>query len=179
MGARWSSLALSAHRNGALDYAKYRRYDAYWELREELVLRAEEDHQVCRLNEMTHLWHSSAGAPTGWEEDSSRIDFHRVEANKAFRDVGRLLLPWYKRWSQDEGRELVDMYKAFKDREKDPAYAALLKKRREKVNARVAQFKAEAALLEELRKERAEERNNRDREQRRRRKRARLRRPTR
>ena len=176
MEARWPSLALSAHRNGALDYTQYRRYDAYWELKEELVLRAEEDDQVCRLNEMAHLWHSSVGAPTGWEEDSSRIDFHRKEANKAFRDVGRLRLPWYNRWSQDEGRELADLYKAFKDREKDPKYAAHLKELRDKVNTKIAEAKAEATAMEEINKERSAAQAERTRKQRRRRKRARLRR---
>jgi hypothetical protein len=122
-------------------------------LREELIFRAVEDDLVCKMNEMAHMWHSCAGAPSGWEDDTQRVEFHRKEASKAFRDVGRLRLPWYKQWSQDEGRELVDAWKAFKEREKDPEYAAYIRKLRAEVNEKVDKARIEMQALEEIRKD--------------------------
>ena len=153
-----------------MDYSRYRRYDSYWELKEALVFRAVEDDLVCQLTTMTHLWHSCSGAPSGFEDDSSRVEFHRKEANKTFRDVGRLRLPWYSRWSQDEGKELVDLWKAFKEEEKDPEYAAYLKERRRIVNEKSQEAaKAVAAMNEigeDLRREREEYRRKNRRRQR-------------
>jgi hypothetical protein len=120
------------------------------------------------MNEMAHLWHSCSGAP-GFEEDGSRVEFHRKEAAKAFRDVGRLRLPWYKQWSREEGHELADTWKAFKEREKDPEYAKELKRMRAEVNEKVESARREAQALSEISQEIRDRQAERDRMRRRKR----------
>jgi hypothetical protein len=138
-------------------------------LREEIVFRAVEDEAVCRMNEMAHLWHSCAGAP-GFEEDGSRVEYHRKEAAKVFRDIGRLRLPWYKQWARDEGKELADAWKAFKEMEKDPEYAKKLRRMRTEVNEKAEEARREAQALSEIsesiRKRQAEASRRRRRRQR-------------
>jgi len=130
-----------------------------------------EDEYLVQLNAMAHLWHASVGAPTGWEEDNSRTEYHRKEANKAFRDVGRSRLPWYNQWAKNEGKELADLYAAFKAREKDPEYALHLKALRDKVNEKAARYWQEIKALESVRESIKQERTLKDLEMQRRRKR--------
>jgi hypothetical protein len=132
------------------------------------------------MNEMAHLWHSCLGHPTEWEgEDDERPSAHRREAKKAFTDIGRLLLPWYKRWRIDEGTELVDLWKAFKEREKDPEYAKELKRDRAKVNRLAQEYKDRIVTADEIREARKAQQAELERKKQERKRRRGLRRPVR
>lgn len=83
---------------------------------------------------MAHLWHAAAGQPTGFEtERDERVEYHRNEARKSFQAVGRLLLPWYKKWRESDGKSLAELYRQFKARESDPGYAVWLKEERQRL----------------------------------------------
>jgi hypothetical protein len=171
--SRWGRLSVHAHRTGALDYGQYRRYDAYWAYREELIFRDIEDEFVARMNELVHLWHASLAAPSGWEEDDKRTEYHRREASKTHNDIGKLLLPWYKRWQREE-KSLIEMWREFKEREKDPQYAEFLRKERQRLREMSREAASETKALAGLTDARQAERERQ--EQLRRKRRARLRR---
>jgi len=124
-----------AHREGALDFACSHRYDHRWALKELWVFDTLEDQLAARLNEMTHLWHCSAAQLTEWDEKETKFEYHRKEANRSFRDVGKLLLPWYKRWQRSEEKSLAQLWREFKEQEKDPVYAARLAEARQSLVA--------------------------------------------
>jgi hypothetical protein len=156
-----------------LNYREFRRYDAYWAYREEIVFRDIEDELVARMNELVHSWHASLAAPSGWEDDDKRVEYHRVEAAKTHNDIGKLLLPWYKRW-QREDKSLVDLWREFKEREKDPQYAEFLRQERQRLREMSRSAESEAQALESLHEARQAERKRQ--EERGRKRRARLRR---
>lgn len=158
MESRWGRLIVHAFRTGALDFSQYSQGDAYWELREELVL--EDIHMAfdAKVSELSLLWHSCAGQPTGWEEDEERANYHFKEADKTWKDVGRCLLPWYDLFKKRE-LSAQQLWEVFKEQEKDPAYAAYLKSERQRLRtmARRAVEGVEAekdavAALRELRR---------------------------
>jgi len=147
--ARWGRLIVHAFRTGQLDFTPYHRDDPYWSLREELVLSDLENEFRARVDELTMMWHSCAGQPSGWEEDNKRVDWHQKEARKTWNDVGRCLLPWYDQFDQLEERPLEEIYAEFKAREKDPAYAEYLRKERQRLRASFQKAKrGQAALVE-------------------------------
>ncbi len=120
---------------------------------------------------MTHLWHASVGAPGAFEtEQDDRVEHHRTEAKRAFNTVGRFLLPWYKQWKDSEGKELARLYREFKEREKNPEYAAWLKAERKRLSEMsrhdMAGVKALEGAMADLKKQRAE-RQRKDRQRRR------------
>jgi hypothetical protein len=61
-----------------------------------------------------------------WDEHEERFEFHRKEARKTFNAVGKSLLPWYKRWETGSEKPLAQLWKEFKEREKDPVYKTKL-----------------------------------------------------
>lgn len=124
------SLAIRAHSTGAVDFSKYDRYDWRSRLSVSLVFDSLEDHTVNRLNEMTYQWHAYSGQPVYGETSGERVEFHRKEAKNVFALVGKSLLPWYKKWYQDEGKNLRTLWEEFQQRSQDPAYAEYLSKAR-------------------------------------------------
>ena len=119
MGARWSKLALEAHCRGALDFRGASRYERNWLLAERLVLDTIEDELASKLNGMVHQWHCAASASTAWDESGADFEFHHKEAEKAYKDVGRLTLPWYN-WKTE--KTLEELWLDFKKQEKDPVF---------------------------------------------------------
>lgn len=85
-----------------------------------------EEQFVCRLNSLAHAWHCSAAQLVEWDDREERFEFHRKEARKTFNAVGKSLLPWYKRWETGSEKPLAQLWKEFKEREKDPVYKAKL-----------------------------------------------------
>lgn len=81
---------------------------------------------MCQLNSLAHAWHCSAAQLVEWDEREERFEFHRKEARKTFNAVGKSLLPWYKRWETGSEKPLAQLWKEFKEREKDPVYKAKL-----------------------------------------------------
>jgi hypothetical protein len=113
------------------------------------------------LDELAHQWHCCAGQPTGWEEDDRRTEYHRHEARKAHNDVGKLLLPWYKRW-QKEDKTPLDLWREFKAREKDPEYAKFLRAERARLREISRAARAESEAMADIYKAKALERERLD-----------------
>ena len=122
-----------------------------------MVLRDIEDEFVARVDELAHQFHCSLAQPNGMEGDEDRAAHHVKEARNAFNDIGKLLLPWYKQW-EEEGETLAKQWRDFKLRERDPAYAAYLKKQRGRVNQIAEDNKQNLQVMTDL-KLRLRERN--------------------
>lgn len=105
-------------------------------MRETLILGDLEDEFASRLMEMTYAWHMTLGKPTGWEEDSSGILEHQREAVKAWKEVGKYLLPWRKEFRETAEKSLERLWRDFKEEEKDPEFGAWLRDERRKLNER-------------------------------------------
>lgn len=133
MDARWGRLFIYACRTGQIDFRGFKPRDPYWELKEGLILSDLENEFIAELNRMTFSWHLSMGQATGWEEDTSGIDGHRREAVQSWNDVGRHLLPWYKGFSAKKEKSIEQLWREFKEQEKDPQYAAWLRGERKRL----------------------------------------------
>lgn len=140
-----------------MDFSRARRYDNNWHLKELWVFDLLEDQLAARLNEMTHLWHCAAAQLTEWDEKEVKFEYHRKEANRSFRDVGKLLLPWYKRWQRSEEKSLAQLWREFKAQEKDPVYAARLAEARSSLVALQRQSSEQAATMAGIEQARREE----------------------
>ena len=146
MADRWSRLAVEAHVTGALDYARFHRYDRTWELRELLVFDIIEDTIAASLNIMAHDWHCAAAGSNPWDEEGKDFEYHRKEADKTFRTVGKLRLPWYKDWEYEDDR-LVRLWQAFKNEEKDPQFQRWRDKTKKKLRKKTEDRQAEIVAL--------------------------------
>lgn len=142
-----------------------------------LVLDAIEDETAVEINKLAHLWHCSAAQLTEWDEKEEKFEFHRIEASKAFKDIGRTLLPWYKRWDESD-RRLEDLWKTFKDQEKDPEFQKWRSKEVAKLNKMADDFTSRAKAIETVFERKAKAEREKQEAERRRRIRAGLRRAT-
>lgn len=111
---------------------------------------------------MTHLWHCSAAQLTEWDEKDTKFEYHRKEANRSFRDVGKLLLPWYKRWQRSEEKSLAQLWREFKEQEKDPVYAARLADARKSLVDLQKQSKAQDETMDAVQRAWREEGRRRE-----------------
>lgn len=152
MEARWSRLFIHACRTGQIDFRGFSPRDPYWAIKEGLILSDLEDEFVAELNRMTYFWHLSLGSASGWEEDTSERDNHRKDAINTWNDFGRYLLPWYKGFSSKKEKSLEQLWKEFKDQEKDPEYGAWLKEERKRLRDLHLSAKMEAEALSEASK---------------------------
>lgn len=128
MESRWCRLTLEAFKRGILDYSE--RRDWRWKLKERLVLDSIETELAADINQLAHHWHCAAAQITGWDETESVFEYHQKQARRAYNVIGKSKLPWYK-WEHVEDKPLAQLWKEFKQREKDPKYAAYLKKLRD------------------------------------------------
>lgn len=151
MGGRWVRLCVHAHTIGSLDFSKANRKDAYWRIKRNWVLGDIEEDFVSRLNVMAHDWHCAAAQLVEWDEHEERFEFHRREARKTFNAVGKSLLPWYKQWETGSEKPIAQLWKEFKEREKDPVYKAKLDKIRSELRQKSDSADAEAAAAEHAR----------------------------
>lgn len=111
-----------------------------------------EEQLVCRLNSLAHTWHCSAAQLVEWDEREERFEFHRKEARKTFTTVGKILLPWYKRWETGSDKSLAQLWKEFKEREKDPVYKAKLDEIRNELRQKSVESGSSIAALSNARK---------------------------
>jgi hypothetical protein len=117
-----------------LDYRNAPVHDVRFLLKEEWVLSAIEDERASQLNALAHQWHCSAAQLTAWDEQGKQFEFHRKEASKTFKAIGKLTLPWYKQWTKPDERSLAELWKRFKEAEKNPEYAKWLREERKRIN---------------------------------------------
>ncbi len=120
MEDRWGKLAIEAYVGGALNFSEFRRYDRYWLLKEQVVFDALEDRLAIKMNELVHHWNSGAARSNIWDEKGDDFEFHRKEADKAYKAIGRLALPWYNAWEPE--KSLSEVWLDFKEHEKDPEF---------------------------------------------------------
>jgi len=142
--ARWNRLYVYAYRTGQIREDGYGPRDPYRSLKEELIFSDIENQFASELGKMTYFWHVVLGKPTGWEEDRSEVDGHQRDAIRAWNDVGKHLLPWYKDFVSRKEKSLEQLWKEFKEQEKDPEYAAWLKVERAKLRDIGVQARSEA-----------------------------------
>jgi hypothetical protein len=145
--SRWGRLALEAHLTGI--HFDGGRYDRRYLLREQLVFSALEDKLVADVNRLAHIWHCSAAKADIWDEKKEDFEFHRKEANRTFRAIGKSSLPWYSLWQQEE-LTLENLYKSFRAMQKDPEYIKRREAIRAKMNEKIATTKADTANLQEV-----------------------------
>lgn len=160
MESRWGRLALEAHIAG-VDLSGS-RYDRRCLLKERLVFDALEDKLVAGVNQLAHIWHCSAAKADVWDEKKEDFEFHRKEANRTFRAIGKSLLPWYSLWQKDE-LTLENLYKDFQAMQKDPEYIKRREEIRARMNTKIAVTKADDANLKEVFKRVREEKEARER----------------
>lgn len=146
MEGRWFQLALRAFTKGILDFTDTAGPRSLW--RETLVLDQLEIELVIEMNKLAHLWHSSAAQITGWDEHEELFEFHQRHMREAHNVIGKAALPWYKTWKA--GKTLADQWREFLDAEKDPAFAAKLKKLRQEVRDKAEKGKGKTISNEAL-----------------------------
>lgn len=147
MADRWGRLAVQAHVRGALKYEEFHRYEPKFLIAEEMVMEAIEDEIVAKLNRMVHEWHCSAARANVWDEGED-FEFHRKEADKTYRSVGRLELPWYN-WGSTE-RPIEELWADFKAKEKDPEFQKYRMGLKKEMLDKIGQRKAEAEAIEKV-----------------------------
>lgn len=129
MESRWCRLAVEAQSRGVLDFSA--PMDWRWTLKESLVLGSLEDELVAEVNKLAHHWHCSAAQVTGWDEQEELFEYHKKQAKRAYNIIGKNRLPWYKVWEITEEKPLDQLWKEFKEAEKNPEYAAHLRELRD------------------------------------------------
>jgi hypothetical protein len=132
-----------------LDYPAAEQRDWRWRRKEEMVLDAIEDDLITEMNRLSHHWHCSAAQVTGWDEKEELFNYHKRQASYAYNVIGRATLPWYKKWRTDEV-SIAELWKKFKESEKDPKYAAHLDGLRKKLKEKNEEYERSVRFSEEL-----------------------------
>lgn len=146
MASRWSFLALEAHCRRAIDFAE--EGGPYRRLKEDLVFDRIEDHLATETMELAHAWHASAAAADPWDGDN--FEFHRKAANKIYRDIGKLKLPWYKRWTLDDVEALTRLIRQFFAQERDPEFREWRDKVKKEMHDKIERMKQERVAIREV-----------------------------
>lgn len=79
-----------------------------------------EDQLANDINRLIHAWHCGAARSNMWDEKGEDFEFHRKEADKSYKAIGRLTLPWYNDWAPE--KSLKELWDDFKAVEKDPEF---------------------------------------------------------
>jgi hypothetical protein len=103
-----------------------------------------EDELVREIDKLTHEWHCAV-ARNMWDEKGDDFEFHRVEASKTYKAIGRLSLPWYNTWGAEA--TLKEMWDQFREAGKDPEYRKWRDQRKKTMRDRRAGAEAEAATM--------------------------------
>ena len=168
MASRWYKLTARAFVRGVLDYPASNARDWKWQLKEELTLAEMEDEHITEMNRLSHNWHCSAAQVTGWDEKEELFNHHKRQAQHAYNVIGKATLPWYKSWRSEEV-SLGELWRRFKEQEKDPAYAAELAEDRARLRQKVAEVddrNRQAAELAKAQRELAQKRKQAESERR-------------
>ena len=119
-----------------------------------------EDQLARDINRLAHAWHCGASRSNLWDEKGEDFEFHRKEADKAYKAIGRLTLPWYNDWAPE--KSLKEMWLDFKEVEKDPEFqkwrAAKKAEMRAKRDQALAEQQALATVMEKRKAQLAEQR---------------------
>lgn len=148
MASRWERLAVEAHCRHVLDFSA--EGGPYQRLKEELIFDHIEDQLASEVMGMAHSWHASAASSDPWDTEGKTFDFHRKECNKIYRGVGKLKLPWYKRWTLDDVDTLVKLIKDFFAQERDPEFRKWRDKVKKEMRDKIDQAEQEQKALREI-----------------------------
>jgi hypothetical protein len=147
LASRWERLAVEAHCRHALNFAE--QGGPYRRLKEDLVFDALEDQMATEVMEVAHAWHAAAAASDPWDTEGKTFEFHRKESNKLYRGIGKLKLPWYKRWTLDDADALVKLIQQFYAQEKEPGFKEWREKTKKDMRDKIEQAEEENRMLQE------------------------------
>jgi hypothetical protein len=159
LASRWERLAVEAHCRHALDFTE--QGGPYRRLKEDLVFDCLEDTLATEVMEVSHAWHAAAAASDPWDTEGKTFEFHRKESNKLYRGIGKLKLPWYKRWTLDDVDALVKLIRQFYAQEREPGFKEWREKTKKDMRDKIEQveedIKAMQEVSENVRKAKAEQ----------------------
>lgn len=148
MAGRQERLAIEAHCRGLIDYSK--AGGPYAHAKEAVVFEYIEDQLAVEVSQMAHRWSAAAALSDPWDEEGKTFDFHRKEANKAYREVGKLKLPWYKRWKLDDAEKLSQLIRDFYAQEREPGFQEWREKTKQAMRDNIAELKRDVQLKKEI-----------------------------
>jgi hypothetical protein len=122
----------------------------YYRLKEDLVFDTLEDRLAAEVMEVAHAWHAAAAASDPWDTEGKTFEFHRKECNKIYRDVGKLKLPWYKRWTLDDADALVTLIRQFFAQEREPGFKEWREKTKKEMRDKIQAAEQEGQTLREV-----------------------------
>lgn len=99
-----------------------------------------EDELAIDVTKLAHAWHSSAAASDPWDTSGKTFETHRKGADAAYRAVGKMSLPWYKRWDLYDADKLNAMVEAFYAQEKDPEFVRKRNELKKKMTAEIEEM---------------------------------------
>lgn len=86
------------------------------------------------MNRLVLQWHCNAAQISDFG-DNKLFEHHMLKAEEVFNDIGKHLLPWYSQWQNTEGNRLAELYKKFREEEKQPGFQVWRQKVKEGMKA--------------------------------------------
>jgi len=146
LASRWEHLAIEAHCRHALNFAE--QGGPYRRLKEDLVFDCLEDQMAAEVMEVAHAFHVAAAASDPWDTEGKTFEHHRKESNKIYRGIGKLKLPWYKRWTLDDADALVKLIQQFYAQEREPGFKEWREKTKKEMRDKIEQAEEEHKALQ-------------------------------
>lgn len=100
------------------------------------------------MNKLVLGWHCNAAQMTEFG-DGKLFEFHMLKAEEVFNDIGKHYLPWYPHWKNTEANRLLNLWKGFKEEEKDPGFVEWREQIMEQMDEEAAEIEREAQQLKE------------------------------
>ena len=120
-----------------------------------------EDELASQVMEIMHTWHAGAATADPWDPEGQTLEYHRQESGKIYRGIGKLKLPWYKRWKLDDAEALVRLIKQFFAQEREPGFKEWREKTKQEMRDKINKVKDNRRVMEEageaIKKVRAEQ----------------------
>jgi hypothetical protein len=149
LAGRRERLAIEAHCRGLIDFSK--DGGPYQHAKEAVIFEYIEDQLASEVTSLAHRWHSSAAVSDPWDDEGKTFEFHRKEVNKAYREVGKLKLPWYKRWQLDDAEKLAQLIRNFYAQEREPGFKEWREKTKQSMRDNIAELERDVRLKQEIR----------------------------
>jgi len=108
-----------------------------------------EDELAADVMKLMHDWHAGAAASDPWDAEGATVEFHRQESAKIYRGIGKIKLPWYKRWTLDDADALVRLIKQFYAQEREPGFKEWREKTKKEMRDRIDEHKHRRKAIED------------------------------
>lgn len=115
-------------------------------MKEQIVFTALEDRIVADVEKLAHDWHCAAARSSMFDGSDDVFEFHRQEATKTYRSIGRTKLSWYKCWKAEE-KSIAQAYKEFLAEGKDPRFKNWRKQVKKGMLEKITSKQEEARIL--------------------------------